>query len=206
MKEDEVTLRNGLERLGLSASDTHIEQLLRYAEELTQWNQHTNLIGRNTVDVMVSRHLLDSLSIAPYLHGTHILDLGTGAGLPGIPLAILHPDKPFTLLDSRGKKVRFLAHVRTTLALLNVKVVELRAQHYPIERGFDTITTRAFGSLSAIEEAAAHLCHRDGVILAMKGKYPTQELSSIKHTTIIHPIKVPYLDAERHLVLMEPHA
>jgi len=179
------------------------EKLLNYIELLHKWNQTYNLTSVRDPQDMITQHILDSLSITPYLHGKRLLDVGTGAGLPGIPLAITQPGRHFTLLDSNGKKTRFLIHAQQQLGLNNIEVVQTRVEQYQPEYCFDSIMSRAFSMIKDFLEKTEHLCRKDGHFLAMKGQYPAEELNKLgKQFTVkeAHSIKVLHLDAQRHLI------
>lgn len=178
-------------------------QLIRYIELIAQWNRVFNLTAIRDLDAMVVRHLLDSLTIKPFIKGKTILDVGTGAGLPGIPLAIMMPEKQFVLLDSNQKKTRFLQQTVYQLRLKNVRVVHQRVEEYKVDQLFDTVVSRAFSTLREYLQLSKHLVRPGGQILAMKGVYPLtelQEVSSPFKVVNTHPLKVPKLDAERHVV------
>ena len=152
---------------------------------------------------MLPLHLLDSLSIIPFVQGEDILDVGTGPGLPGIPLAIFYPERKFTLMDSNGKKTRFLFQVKNELGLNNVAEIQSRVEAYQPEQSFDAITSRAFTSLSDMVEKTSHLLKKNGRFYAMKGQYPHQELREMpKHYNVVasHPLQVPSVNGERHLI------
>jgi 16S rRNA (guanine527-N7)-methyltransferase len=178
--------------------------LLRYLGELVLWNKTYNLTSVRVPVDMVTRHLLDSLSILPHVEG-RTCDVGSGAGLPGIPLAIANPALHVTLLDSGGKKARFLRHVQRTLPLTNVEVVEARAEGFTPPERFDTIVSRAFSALGEFLEATARLGAERGRWLAMKGKLARKELADVPPGfRVEHEIqlKVPGLDEERHLIIV----
>jgi 16S rRNA (guanine527-N7)-methyltransferase len=182
------------------------EKMLHYLELLRQWNRVYNLTSILDPKDMILRHLLDSLSVNRYLHGNKILDVGTGAGLPGIPLALVNPEKQFVLLDSQHKKTRFLTHVLLELKIPNVKIETQRVENFHPEVLFNTILTRAFASLKVMLEQTEHLIAENGFFLAMKGTYPKNELYEIpEHFKVIavHKLVIQGLDAERHLILME---
>lgn len=182
------------------------DQLVNYLLLLEKWNQTYNLTSVRDPKEMVTQHILDSLSIAPYLHGKNILDVGTGAGLPGIPLALTQPERQLTLLDSNGKKTRFLIHVIQSLNLTNVKVAQARAEAFSSEPCFDTIISRAFSSLADFLQKTQHLCCKTGIFLAMKGQYPSEELTAINSDfTVLNveKLNIPGLNAERHVVLIK---
>jgi len=152
---------------------------------------------------MVTRHLLDSLSICPYLRGKRVLDVGTGAGLPGIPLAVVFPERQFTLLDSNNKKTRFVVQAVSELELPNVDVVQSRVEEFESEVLFDTIITRAYSSIEDMVKQTSHLLASDGVFLAMKGANPIAEIDELSSNYTVeesHVIKVPGLEEERHLL------
>ncbi|MGH8398082.1 MAG: 16S rRNA (guanine(527)-N(7))-methyltransferase RsmG [Gammaproteobacteria bacterium] len=199
-------LAPGLIQLGVELPDDGAVKLLTFIELLVKWNAAYNLTAVREPTEMVSKHLLDSLTLAPYLHGKSILDVGTGAGLPGIPLAIALPDRHFTLLDSNGKKTRFLTHAATALGLKNVDVVQVRAEDYRPKEPFDTVTSRAFASLADFLELTVHLCTPGGYWLAMKGEPPDDELRALPagfRLVALHPVHVPGLDAQRCVVKIE---
>jgi 16S rRNA (guanine527-N7)-methyltransferase len=184
-----------------------IDGLTLYLGELAKWNKAYNLTAVRDPQEMVVRHAVDSLSAAPLLRGTRILDAGTGAGLPGIPLALLYPDRQFTLLDSNGKKIRFVQHVAGELGLTNVLPVQARVESYEMEDRFDTVISRAFTALADFVSNSGRLLNPDGCLLAMKGKLPEPELQALPpgwQATSIEPVYVPGLEAERHIIVLEP--
>ncbi len=179
------------------------QQLLQYLALLLQWNRVFNLTAIRNPEEGVLLHLVDSLSIAPYLHGNRLLDVGTGGGLPGIPLALTHPDKQFVLLDSNSKKTRFLVQALATLQIKNVEVVHSRCEDYRPTTGFDSIISRAFASIQVMLETTAHLARDEGRFLAMKGVYPSEEMTNLPEDVKlvnVHKLVIKGLDAERHLV------
>lgn len=195
-------LRQGLIALNQPQNNSVENLLIRYIELISQWNRTYNLTAIRDLDAMITRHLLDSLSISPFVVGKRVLDVGTGAGLPGIPLAIIYPDKQFTLLDSNQKKTRFLQQVVYTLKLHNVKIVHHRIEEFSSEK-FDIILSRAFSTLKDFIVMSKHLLHEQGAFLAMKGVYPLIELQEIQtpfKVKATHPLHVPRLEAERHVV------
>ena len=196
-------LESGIEKLGLSITPQQTQQLLGYLEILEKWNKAYKLTAILDPTKMLTTHLLDSLSVAPFIKGKRILDVGTGAGLPGIPLAILSPKQHFTLLDSNGKKIRFLFQVKHHLGLDNITEVQQRAENYLPKQLFDSIITRAFSSLADMTKKTTHLLVGEGRFYAMKGQHPDQELSMLsKHYKVIasHELLVPGMDSKRHLV------
>ena len=204
LSQNQQALELGIKTLGLSCSSQQIEQLLAYLEMLQRWNKAYNLTAIREPIQMVRLHLLDSLAIHPYVQGVkHIIDVGTGPGLPGIPLAILNPDINFTLLDSNGKKTRFLFQAINDLSLANTKEINHRVEKYQPEQSFDIVLSRAFSSISDMLTQCDHLVSDSGCFLAMKGKKPDSELSQItkdyKVVDLSH-INVPQVDSERHLI------
>jgi len=195
-------LFSGLESLNLSLSDDKIGQLLGFINLLEKWNKAYNLTAIRGREDMVRLHLLDSLSISPFIKGKRVIDIGTGAGLPGIPLAIYLPEIEFVLLDSNAKKTRFVQQAILELKLKNVSVCHNRVEQYHPDKGFDTAITRAFASLSDIVEFTAHLLNKDGVLLAMKGQAPDVPKLKSATTTLI-PVNVPGIDAGRCLVRIQ---
>ncbi|MDF2939764.1 MAG: rRNA methyltransferase [Gammaproteobacteria bacterium] len=196
-------LEQGLQELELSINENQIEQLLKYLSLLKKWNQTYNLTAIEDPQEMVTLHLLDSLAIAPFLQkqGRYI-DVGTGAGLPGIPLAIYYPQAQFTLLDSNSKKTRFLVQASHELGLTNISVVHSRVEEYRPEQLFDSILSRAYASLKDMLDSSQHLLTPDGQFLAMKGVFPKEELNKLsEHYSIkSQRLKLPFLSAERHVI------
>ena len=198
-------LDEGLYELELEERLGGDELLMKYVTELMNWNRVYNLTSVRKPTDIVSRHILDSLTILPHLHGERILDIGTGAGLPGIPLAIACPERDFVLLDSSSKKLRFVQQTLGILNLDNVTVEDCRVEEFQPERLFDTVICRAFSDLPDFYRYAARLCNAGGKMLAMKGVYPMTEVECLNDKTVIDEVvtlKVPGLDAERHLVIM----
>jgi 16S rRNA (guanine527-N7)-methyltransferase len=200
------TLAQGIESLGLKIEVPVQQDLLQYLELLRKWNKVYNLTAIRDAEQMLSHHLLDSLSIVPYVRGPRVLDMGCGAGLPGIPLALARPDLQVVMMDANAKKTRFVQQAITELKLGNAEAVHSRAEDYTAPGGFDTVTSRAFSSLEDFLGLAAPYLRKGGQLLAMKGRYPTQELElSFNQFRLIavHQLEVPFLDSERHLVEME---
>ena len=198
-----VSLATGLNTLGLAVEVPRQQILLDYIALLGKWNRVYNLTAVRDPVEMVPLHLLDSLAVAPHLHGVRILDVGSGPGLPGIPLAAILPELRFTLLDSNGKKTRFMQQAAIELGLSNVDVVHARVENYHPPEGFDTVISRAFASIADFVSLAGPLCRQGGRLLAMKGRYPEDELAGLPagfKVAAVHALRVPGLDSERHLV------
>lgn len=198
--QDEGLFSEGLEKLGFIDSK---EPLMDYLKLLDKWNKTYNLTAIRDLSEMAIRHILDSLAISPWLRGNSILDIGTGPGLPGIPLAISHPHLKFTLLDSNGKKTRFLDEVKRRLQLNNVEVVQSRAENYQPSLDFDTLTSRAFSDVKQMLHWTKHLASSHSIWLAMKGRYPETELDSLTFPYQVEEYKVPGLDGERCCIIIE---
>ena len=198
-------LSKGLRQLNLAQSldDKQQNTLIKYVELLNKWNKTYNLTAVRKPEQMVTRHLLDSLSICPYVRGKHVLDVGTGAGLPGIPLAVVFPERQFVLLDSNNKKTRFVVQAVSELELPNVDVVQSRVEEFESEALFDTIISRAYSAIGDMVKQTSHLLASDGVFLAMKGANPIAEIDALSSSYIVeesHVVKVPGLEEERHLL------
>jgi len=207
MADSASKLRAGLDALELPLCDQQVALLLDYLSLLQKWNRAYNLTAVRDPHEMLYLHLLDSLSIAKYIQGNELIDVGTGPGLPGIPLAICFPDRKFTLLDSNGKKTRFLFQARNSLNLDNVREVQSRVEAYQPDTHFDAVISRAFSSLLDMVEKCSHLLATGGCYYAMKGQYPQQELSELpKHYNVIasHRLEVPGVEGQRHLVEIAP--
>jgi 16S rRNA (guanine527-N7)-methyltransferase len=174
-------------------------------EELARWNRSYNLTAVTTPAEMLTHHLLDSLSVSGHLVGSRIADVGTGAGFPGLPLAVVHPQRHFTLIDSNGKKVRFVAHAVRTLGLPNVEALQARAGEWQPSAPFDTVVARAFAPLPVLLRQVAALCGPETRVLAMKGRRDPAERAALPAGWQIEAdldIEVPGLDAERHILLL----
>ena len=193
----------GLAALGLDA--TLAAPLLAYLALLDRWNRTYNLTAIRDPRAMVGKHLLDSLAMHPYVHTGALADLGTGAGLPGIPLAIAKPGLQVTLVESNGKKARFLREAVRTLGLGNARVAESRAEALDEPGAYDAITARALATLPLIIELGGHLLAANGRLLAMKGALPDEEITALPagwRVEAVHPVTVPGLAAERHLIVI----
>lgn len=200
-------LQQGLNELDLNIDESVQVKLLDYVGLLHKWNRTYNLTAVRKPELMVTRHLLDSLVIYPYLQAGRILDVGTGAGLPGIPLALIRPDDEFYLLDSNSKKTRFVTQAVSELELNNVTVVKSRVEEFQPGQVFNTIMSRAFSTLANMVTGTRHLLDSEGVLLAMKGVYPVAEVDDLPagfELSASIELKVPGLDAERHLLIIRP--
>jgi len=199
----DARLAAGLSGLGLALAPGQVEALLGLVRELADWSARFNLTAIRDPAEVVDKHLLDSLAVLPHLKGLTIADIGTGAGFPGLPLAIADPDRRFTLVESTGKKANFVRHAAKVLALPNVEVAQARAESYRPARPFDSVIARALGPLAEFVRVAGHLAGRGGRLLAMKGKVPEAEIEALPagwKVVAVHPVAVPGLDAERCLV------
>lgn len=204
MLTQQQELETGLRELDLNCSALQLEKLLKYLELLQRWNKAFNLTAIRDPLQMVRLHLLDSLAIHPYVQGLKsIIDVGTGPGLPGIPLAILNPEINFTLLDSNGKKTRFLFQAISELKLSNASEINHRVEAYQPNQLFDAVISRAFSSISDMLNQCDHLVSDQGCFLAMKGKKPDSELSQMTKAykvVEVNEVNVPLIDSERHLI------
>lgn len=198
-------LASGAATLGLSLSEQDILQFETLVSELQRWGQRINLSSVLESDEIVKIHLLDSLAVAPHLAGDQILDIGTGAGFPGLPLAIINPQREFTLLDGNGKKISFVNHMIATLGLSNALATKARAEDYAPANRFDTVIARALARVPRLVEISAHLVREDGQLLALKGKHPAAELEDLAASPeweySVSKLTVPFLEAHaRHVV------
>lgn len=196
-------IASALTELELSCAVEQLQRLGQFLSLLQKWNDAFNLVADSSEDELIYRHLLDSLSISPYLSASSIADIGSGAGFPAIPLAIIHPDKKFLLIDSNGKKTRFLFQVKLALGLDNLDIENCRIEHYQSDRQIDIVTCRAFSALEDTVVLADSLLGESGHLLAMKGRYPATEIDALpKGFSVARIIKleVPGISGERHLV------
>lgn len=213
-----ILLNKALSDNQLSLNQAVREKFIRYLDLLQTWNRIFNLTSITTSKDMVYLHLLDSLAINPYLQGDYFLDVGSGAGLPGIPLAIVNPLQTWCLMDKNSKKTRFLTQVVSELELPNVTVIHERSErfhlaHHPLKSAsgtfsadilyFDTIVARAVGDLKSLIETTEHLLHANGMLIAMKGKYPQDELQDIPNSFVVSDVirlSIHGIQAQRHLI------
>ena len=194
-------LESGIKELNLPITETQINQLVQFIELIAKWNKAYNLTAVRNNNDMAKLHILDSLAILPHIQGERIIDIGTGAGLPGIPLALCLPEIQFTLLDSNAKKTRFVQQAVLELKLNNVTVIHNRVEDYQPEIKFDAVLTRAFASLPDIIKLTSHLLNNNGVLLAMKGQIPEAELQELSdYNCEIMPLHIPNVEAERCLL------
>jgi 16S rRNA (guanine527-N7)-methyltransferase len=198
----QTRLKAGCDSLSLSLTEQQQSKLLDYVGLLSKWNKVFNLTSVRDPNEMIGRHIIDSLSILPYLDRDSLLDVGTGAGLPGIPVAIMRPEMPITLLDSNSKKTRFLVQAAAELGLKNITVVHGRVEQVTLPK-FAMVTARAFASIENIVDLAGRHCDDAGCLILMKGTYPEQELAGNTAGFVLRDVitlNVPDCGGERHLV------
>jgi len=201
-----AALERGLAALDLALAPEAQAKLIEYLALIEKWNRVYNLTAVREPGQMLAHHVLDSLSVAPHLKGASLADVGSGAGLPGIPLALARPGLAVTLIESNHKKATFLKQAAIELALTNVEVVNARVEASDTASRFEVVISRAFSDLPEFVALAGRLCVEGGVLAAMKGVYPYEELAQLPapyHVREVVPLTVPGLDAERHLVLIE---
>ncbi|MGY3571162.1 16S rRNA (guanine(527)-N(7))-methyltransferase RsmG [Vibrio sp. SCSIO 43135] len=204
------SLNNKLDQLigqtQLEVSAKQRSQLVGYVEMLNKWNKAYNLTSVRDPMEMLVKHILDSIVVSPHLEGERFIDVGTGPGLPGIPLAIMNPDKTFYLLDSLGKRIRFIKQVLHELGIENVTPIQSRVEEFQPEEKFDGVLSRAFASMLDMVEWCHHLPkHQSGVFLALKGQLPQDEIEQLPEwcsVIAVKALKVPELDGDRHLVIL----
>ena len=197
-----------LDEAGISLTDHQKTQLVAYVDMLNKWNKAYNLTSVRDPNEMLVRHILDSIVVAPHLQGERFIDVGTGPGLPGIPLSIVRPECQFTLLDSLGKRVRFLKQVQHELKLENITPVQSRVEAFPAEPPFDGVISRAFASLNDMVSWCHHLPAEQGRFYALKGVMPKEEIAQLPAGYSVESaikLKVPQLEGERHLVIIKPN-
>ncbi|HEY3589329.1 MAG TPA: 16S rRNA (guanine(527)-N(7))-methyltransferase RsmG [Buttiauxella sp.] len=195
-----------LDSAGITLPENQKQQLVGYVELLHKWNKAYNLTSVRRPEEMLVRHILDSIVVEPHLQGSRFIDVGTGPGLPGIPLAIVRPDSHFTLLDSLGKRVRFLRQVQHELHLENITPVQSRVEEFPAEPPFDGVISRAFASLTDMVAWCKHLPAENGRFYALKGLRPDDEIAVLPANFSVEDVirlQVPELDGERHLVMIK---
>jgi len=198
-------LRSGAKSLGVELSDEQVEKLLAYMGLLQKWNKAYNLTAVRDPDEMVSRHLLDSLSVVPHIRAGRWLDVGSGGGMPGVPLAILFPESAFTVLDSNGKKTRFLTQAKIELGLDNLQVIHSRVEEFTPDYRFNGIVSRAFSSLADFTNWTRHLGDSLTQWFAMKGLHPVDELAALPTDFKVeaeHALQVPGCQGQRHLLIL----
>jgi len=201
--QSKAKLEAGLKEAGIELSDAIRQKLLDYLALIQKWNKVHNLTAVRDPEDMVTLHLLDSLSVLPHIKAMRLLDVGSGAGLPGIPLALCLPDLQVTVMDSSHKKVSFLRQAKVELGIANLEVVCGRVEQYHPDALFDIVISRAFSDLAEFISLTRHLCAPDGVWMAMKGVYPYDELAQLKATPAqVISLQVPGLAAQRHLVFL----
>lgn len=189
----------------ISLSDQQKNQLVGYVEMLHKWNKAYNLTSVRDPEQMLIRHIMDSIVVEPHLQGSRFIDVGTGPGLPGVPLAIVRPDAHFTLLDSLGKRIRFLKQVQHELKLVNIEPVQSRVEDFPAESPFDGVISRAFASLNDMLNWCHHLPGEKGQFYALKGVVPDDELATLPAGFAVDRVvklAVPQLEGERHLIVV----
>lgn len=189
----------------ISLSDQQKNQLVGYVEMLHKWNKAYNLTSVRDPEQMLIRHIMDSIVVEPHLQGSRFIDVGTGPGLPGVPLAIVRPDAHFTLLDSLGKRIRFLKQVQHELKLVNIEPVQSRVEDFPPEPPFDGVISRAFASLNDMLNWCHHLPGEKGQFYALKGVVPDDELATLPAGFAVDRVvklAVPQLEGERHLIVV----
>ena len=197
-----AALIEGVEQLGLSLSHAQLEQCQAYMNLIQKWNKAYNLVGTSDTQTLIEKHLLDSLAISSFIQQSPVLDVGSGAGLPGILLAIAHPEIEFTLCDSNGKKARFMRQSAIELGLKNVTVEHGRIQSYRSEQAPMIVMSRAFAPLQEALEILADVCHPSGQVMIMLGLKPsTLPTADTIKTIINHEIAIPGLESQRHLLV-----
>ena len=194
------------QQLPFDVSEDKQQMLIKFLEMVHKWNKAYNLTSvRDPLD-MVAVHLVDSIAVTPFVQGKRFIDVGTGPGLPGVPLSIMLPDSHFVLLDSLGKRIRFLKQVAFELKLANIEPVQSRVENYTSEQGFDGVITRAYASIEDMLSSCEHLVEQNGQFIALKGQYPEQEIQSIPEGFALQQsnvIDVPGLEAQRHVIMIQ---
>ncbi|UAA38787.1 16S rRNA (guanine(527)-N(7))-methyltransferase RsmG [Paraneptunicella aestuarii] len=202
----QTKLADYCQSLPFDVSNEKQQLLVKFLEMIHKWNKAYNLTSvRDPLD-MVAVHLVDSIAVSPYVQGKRFIDVGTGPGLPGVPLSIMLPDSHFVLLDSLGKRIRFLKQVAFELKLANIEPVQSRVEDYTCEQGFDGVITRAYASIDDMLNSCQHLVDQNGVFIALKGQYPEQEIQAIPEGFALqesHVVEVPGLEAQRHVIMIK---
>lgn len=209
MSESSDLLSKALTRNRIITSAIQNQQLLTFIELLQQWNKVFNLTAITKISEIVYLHVMDSLSLLAEMKGKRCLDVGSGAGFPGIPLAILNPEQQWVLMDKNSKKTRFLTQVIAELGLKNVSVLQTSCEHYVPQECFDNVVARAFSSLCIFVEKTRHLLCQQGILVAMKGKYPHEELTELPadvRLIKVEKVKIKGMDVDRHIVVLQPIA
>jgi 16S rRNA (guanine527-N7)-methyltransferase len=204
--DERSTLIEAASSFGTPLLPASADRLLKLIDELSRWNRTYNLTAITQRDEMITHHLLDSLSVQSALQGTTVADVGTGAGFPGLPLAVVEPARRFTLIDSNNKKVRFVSHAAHLLGLSNVSAVHSRSESFKPAQPFDTVIARAFAALPELLKLVAPLCGPSTRVLAMKGKRPDEEIAAVPsawRVLDVRALQVPGLNEERHLVTLQ---
>ena len=199
----DVLWSKGLKALALDINESQLEKLKQYVDLLNRWNNTYNLTAVREPAQMIPTHIFDSLVVAPFIEGNNCLDVGSGAGLPGIPLAILQPDRSFTLLDTNGKKTRFIQQAIIELGLKNADVVQSRVEHWQPPHQYQAIISRAFSSIADFVNGCSALLAENGSLYAMKGQHPIQELAYLPKGYQLESkqvLEVPYVEGDRHLL------
>ncbi|WP_027670551.1 16S rRNA (guanine(527)-N(7))-methyltransferase RsmG [Rheinheimera baltica] len=200
-------LRSLVAQTSLSLSEQQLQQCIDYVQLLDKWNSAYNLTSVRDPQEMLIKHVMDSLVVAPHLIGERFIDVGTGPGLPGVLLAIYYPDKDFTLLDSLGKRIRFLNQVKLQLKLSNIHPLQIRVEDHHPEQGYDGVISRAFASMNDMLSWCKHLPQVNGRFFAMKAAAVQEEIAALPDfvkVASVQPLAVPQLQAQRHLVILLP--
>jgi 16S rRNA (guanine527-N7)-methyltransferase len=207
MNDEPLRLIEDAQKIGVALDEAQAQRLLRLLDELAHWNRSYNLTAITARPAMISAHLLDSLAAQPDLRGRRIADVGTGAGFPGLPLAVANPQREFTLIDSVAKKIRFVAHATRTLQLANVTPLQARVETLAPTEPFDTVLARAYATLADLLESVQGLCGSDTRVVALKGLYPHDELAELPRgwrLEQVRKVQIPRLSAERHILSFVP--
>jgi len=198
-------IKNSAGDVSNSISNENVDQFIVLLNELYKWNQKFNLTSIRNVDDMIAGHIMDSLSAHPYIKGGSVVDIGTGAGFPGLPLAIINQNVNYLLVDSNGKKIGFINHIINLLGIKNVKTKKIRIENFFPDQVFDTVIARALSSLPNLIKLSQHLLKEEGVLIAMKGKHPSDELKLIDDSwaTDVRKVSVECMsDKHRHIILL----